>query len=116
VVNGRALPAIRLETDNVFYDYEAKYLRNDTRYLCPCGLGAEKEAELAQLALQAFSSLGCRGWGRADVMQDADGRFYLLEVNTVPGMTDHSLVPMAARQAGLNFDALVREILRLSLE
>jgi D-alanine-D-alanine ligase len=115
ILGGRALPAIRLETDNTFYDYEAKYIRNDTRYLCPCELSAEKERELAQLALAAFDSVGCRGWGRVDVMQDGDGRFYLLEVNTVPGMTDHSLVPMAARAAGLDFDALVLDILRLSL-
>lgn len=115
VLGERALPAIRLETDNVFYDYEAKYVSDDTRYLCPCGLSAERERELATLALAAFDSLGCRGWGRADVMQDGDGTFYLLEVNTVPGMTSHSLVPMAAQAAGLDFDALVLEILRLSL-
>src|SRR5690606_7744159 len=111
-----ALPAIRLETDNTFYDYDAKYVRNDTRYICPCGLSAGREQELAQLALTAFNSLGCSGWGRADVMQDDQGRIYLLEVNTVPGMTDHSLVPMAARAAGFDFDQLVVEILRLSLE
>jgi D-alanine-D-alanine ligase len=111
----RVLPAIRLETDNVFYDYEAKYISNDTRYICPCGLPVEKERELAQLARAAFDSLGCRDWGRVDVMQDADGRFYLLEVNTVPGMTSHSLVPMAARAAGIEFEQLVVEILRPSL-
>lgn len=116
VLGGRVLPAIRLETDNVFYDYEAKYISNDTRYLCPCGLSAEKEQELAALARTAFESVGCRGWGRVDVMQDEAGRFYLLEVNTVPGMTSHSLVPMAAKAAGLDFDQLVAEILRLSVE
>lgn len=116
VLGDKALPAIRLETDNVFYDYEAKYISNDTRYICPCGLSAEKDAELAALALTAFKSIGCEGWGRADVMQDDDGKFYLLEVNTVPGMTSHSLVPMAARAAGIDFDQLVVEILRLSLE
>jgi len=115
VLGDRALPPIRLETDNTFYDYEAKYIRNDTRYICPCGLPDDKVQELEQLALAAFNSVGCEGWGRVDVMQERDGRFFLLEVNTVPGMTDHSLVPMAARAAGLDFDALVLEILRLSL-
>jgi D-alanine-D-alanine ligase len=116
VLGDKTLPAIRLETDNVFYDYEAKYISNDTRYICPCGLSAEKDRELAALGLAAFTSIGCEGWGRADVMQDGAGKFYLLEVNTVPGMTSHSLVPMAARAAGLSFDDLVVEILRLSLE
>jgi len=116
VLNGRALPVIGLETDNVFYDYEAKYISNETRYLCPCGLSVEKEAELQALALAAFNSVGCRGWGRVDAMQDADGKFYLLEVNTVPGMTGHSLVPMAATAAGLNFDQLIAAILNESLE
>ncbi len=116
ILNGRALPAIGLETDNVFYDYDAKYISNDTRYLCPCGLSAEKEAELQALALAAFNSVGCRGWGRVDVMQDAAGKFYLLEVNTVPGMTSHSLVPMAAKAAGLDFAQLVAVILAESLQ
>lgn len=111
----RVLPAIRLETDNVFYDYEAKYISSETRYICPCGLSAEKENELAQLARTAFDSLGCRDWGRVDVMQDVDGKFYLLEVNTIPGMTSHSLVPIAARAAGIDFDRLVVEILKPSL-
>ncbi len=115
VLGDRALPPIRLETDNTFYDYEAKYVRNDTRYLCPCGLVDSRLRELEQLALAAFDSVGCEGWGRVDVMQEGGDRFFLLEVNTVPGMTDHSLVPMAARTAGLDFDALVLEILRLSL-
>lgn len=115
ILNNQALPPIRLETDNVFYDYEAKYIRSDTRYLCPCGLAAADERRLVELALQAFRSLGCRGWGRVDVMQDRDGAFYLLEVNTVPGMTSHSLVPMAAHAAGLTFDELVGRILQLSL-
>jgi D-alanine-D-alanine ligase len=105
-----------LETDNIFYDYEAKYISNETRYLCPCGLSVEKEAELQALALAAFNSVGCRGWGRVDAMQDADEKFYLLEVNTVPGMTGHSLVPMAATAAGLNFDQLIAAILNESLE
>jgi D-alanine-D-alanine ligase len=115
ILGERVLPAIRLETDNVFYDYEAKYISNETRYICPCGLNAEQERELSALALAAFNSIGCRGWGRVDVMQDSDGKFYLLEVNTVPGMTSHSLVPMAARAAGIEFETLVAEILHLSL-
>lgn len=115
VLGERVLPAIGLETDNVFYDYEAKYISNETRYLCPCGLSAEKESELAQLARAAFDSLGCRDWGRVDVMQDASGAFHLLEVNTIPGMTSHSLVPMAARAAGISFEQLVVEILKPSL-
>ena len=111
ILNGEALPAIRLETPNSFYDYEAKYQSDSTRYLCPCGLEADREAQLRRLALDAFNLVGCSGWGRVDVMQDGDGRFYLLEVNTVPGMTDHSLVPMAAKAAGLSFAELVAEIL-----
>lgn len=111
ILNGEALPAIRLETPNRFYDYEAKYEANTTRYLCPCGLDAEQEKALQALALEAFNQVGCRGWGRVDVMQDEQGRFYLLEVNTVPGMTDHSLVPMAAKAAGRDFPQLVAEIL-----
>lgn len=111
LLGGKALPAIKLETDAEFYDFNAKYLSNDTRYLCPCGLSEAQEKALQQLALDAFESVGCRGWGRVDVMQDQSGGFYLLEVNTVPGMTDHSLVPMAARQAGLSFEQLVLAIL-----
>lgn len=111
ILNGEALPAIRLETPNSFYDYEAKYKADTTRYLCPCGLSVEKEKELKTLALEAFQLVGCNGWGRVDVMQDEHGSFYLLEVNTVPGMTDHSLVPMAAKAAGLTFAELVAEIL-----
>lgn len=116
ILGERALPAIRLETDHSFYDYEAKYISDDTRYICPCGLSDDEEREMQLLALEAFNSLGCRGWARADFMRDKDGRFYLLEVNTVPGMTSHSLVPMAARASGLEFDALVEEILHLSVE
>lgn len=111
ILNEEALPAIRLETPNSFYDYDAKYQANTTRYHCPCGLPEQKEAELKELALNAFNEVGCRGWGRVDVMQDSDGAFFLLEVNTVPGMTDHSLVPMAAKAAGKGFAQLVAEIL-----
>lgn len=110
------LPPIRLATNNAFYDYEAKYLSNDTQYQIPCGLAENKEAELRNLTARACQTLGVTGWGRADVMQDAQGNFWLLEVNTVPGMTDHSLVPMAARAAGLDFTALVLSILASTLQ
>lgn len=115
ILNGEVLPPIKLETDHSFYDFNAKYLADDTRYLCPCGLGAEEETALKQLAWQAFSSLGCSGWGRVDVMANQRGELFLLEVNTVPGMTDHSLVPMAARVAGYSFDELVLKVLDTSL-
>ena len=111
VLNGRVLPMIRLETPHDFYDYEAKYQANDTRYHCPCGLSEEQEREAAGLVLEAFHAVGAGGWGRVDFMMDACSKVYLIEINTVPGMTDHSLVPMAARQAGLSFDQLVMEIL-----
>lgn len=115
VIGRETLPAIRLETDSAFYDYEAKYVSSSTRYHCPCGLSAADERRLSDLALQAYDSLGCSGWGRVDVMRDREGEFFLLEVNTIPGMTDHSLVPMAAKQAGLNFDELVVAILMASI-
>ncbi|GAB4121183.1 MAG: D-alanine--D-alanine ligase [Sideroxydans sp.] len=111
ILNGRALPVIRIVPANEFYDYEAKYLRDDTRYLCPCGLPEAEEKEMQRLALAGFEVIGCQGWGRVDFLRGEDGRLYLLEINTSPGMTDHSLVPMAARQAGLSFDALVQQIL-----
>ncbi len=114
ILGDRALPSIRLETDNEFYDYEAKYLSDDTRYHCPSGLTPAEEADMAGLALTAFGSLGCSVWGRVDFMRDADGRFYVLEVNTVPGMTSHSLVPMAAAAAGMGVPDLVRRIVELS--
>lgn len=111
ILDGEALPPIRLETPNAFYDYDAKYQADTTRYHCPCGLDDSAERALKQLALDAFAIAGCRGWGRVDVMQDAAGNFFLLEVNTVPGMTDHSLVPMAAKAAGMDFSQLVTRIL-----
>lgn len=116
MLRDEVLPPIRLGTSHSFYDYEAKYLADDTRYQIPCGLDAKKEEELKALVARACEAVGTRGWARADVMQDADGQFWLLEVNTVPGMTDHSLVPMAARAAGLDFQQLVLEILADSLE
>ncbi|WP_297118598.1 D-alanine--D-alanine ligase [uncultured Enterobacter sp.] len=105
------LPSIRIQPAGVFYDYEAKYLSDETQYFCPSGLEAEREADLQSLVLKAWNILGCRGWGRIDVMLDGDGQFYLLEANTSPGMTSHSLVPMAARQAGMSFSQLVVRIL-----
>lgn len=111
ILGDQVLPPIRLETDNTFYDYEAKYLSEDTRYHCPCGLDSDKEQALKDLALHAYNSLGCEGWGRVDVMADEQGNFYLLEVNTAPGMTSHSLVPMAGKAAGLSFEELVVRIL-----
>ena len=114
ILDGEALPAIRLKTPNEFYDYEAKYQSNSTEYLCPCGLDQQSEQQMQQLALQAFDGLDMSGWGRVDFMRDGRGEFYLLEANSVPGMTDHSLVPMAAKQAGLDFDDLVWRILETS--
>lgn len=111
IIGDRALPLIRIETDREFYDYEAKYILDSTRYLCPCGLPAAQEREIQDLARRAFETLACSGWGRVDFMLDKAGRAYTLEVNTVPGMTDHSLVPKAAKQAGLDFDELVLRIL-----
>ena len=115
-----ALPIVRIVPKNEFYDYEAKYLRDDTEYLCPCGLSAEVEAQIKSEALQAFRAVGCKGWGRVDFLMDGDltngmGAHYFLEVNTSPGMTDHSLVPMAAKAAGISFDALVIKILDTTL-
>ena len=111
VLGRTPLPVIKLETAREFYDYEAKYISDDTRYILPCGLSAAAEAELQAGVLRAFDALGCRGWGRVDLMMDRDGRPYFLEVNTSPGMTDHSLVPMAARHAGIAFDELCVRIL-----
>ena len=114
ILGDTALPAIRIVPANEFYDYEAKYLRDDTQYLCPCGLPAEQEAQIRAEALQAFRAVGGRGWGRVDFLMDEAGRHYFLEVNTSPGMTDHSLVPMAAKAAGIGFDELVLKILGLA--
>jgi len=115
ILGHEALPTIRLETPHAFYDYEAKYSADSTRYHCPSGLDAEVEARLRALALEAFDVVGASGWGRVDLMLDGAGQPFLLEINTVPGMTDHSLVPMAARVAGIDFDDLVRRILETSL-
>jgi len=114
ILGEEILPSIRIQPAGTFYDYEAKYLSDDTQYFCPSGLEASRESALNNLVLQAWNALGCRGWGRVDVMLDSDGEFYLLEVNTAPGMTSHSLVPMAARQAGLSFSQLAVRILALA--
>ena len=111
ILAGEALPVIRLETPRGFYDYNAKYEADDTRYHCPCGLAADAEKTLQALALRAFDATGAYGWGRVDVMLDTQGNPWLLENNTAPGMTDHSLVPMAAKAAGMDFDELVWRIL-----
>ncbi len=114
LLQGNALPSIRIEAPQGFYDYQAKYFREDTRYLCPSGLSRPAEQHLRSLALAAMEAVGAEGWGRADFMMDAAGRALLLEVNTVPGMTRHSLVPMAARAAGIDFDELVWRVLETS--
>jgi len=114
VLHGRALPSIRIETPATFYDYQAKYFRNDTKYHCPSGLSADAEKHLANLAQATFAAVGAEGWGRADFMMDKAGKPYLLEINTVPGMTDHSLVPMAARALDINFEQLVWQVLETS--
>ena len=111
ILDREALPLIRLETPRVFYDYEAKYLSDDTRYICPSGLPGPHERNIQEQALRAFELIGASGWGRVDVMIDRGGQPYLLEVNTIPGMTDHSLVPMAARARGIEFDELCLRIL-----
>jgi D-alanine-D-alanine ligase len=114
LLNGEALPVIRLETPNAFYDYEAKYSATTTKYHCPCGLSDDQEQQLQQLAVKAGEVIGVKGWARVDVFIDESGQSQLIEINTVPGMTDHSLVPMAAKQAGVEFDELVWRILETS--
>jgi len=115
ILGDEALPAIQLVTTHDFYDFDAKYKANDTQYLLPCGLPDYAEAELQKMSLKAFKLVGCHGWGRVDAMQDSEGNFWLLEVNTSPGMTDHSLVPMAAQAGDLSFSALVVRILQQTL-
>jgi len=116
IVADQPLPSIRLTTSRTFYDYSAKYASTDTQYHCPSGLNSAEEKTIGQLALSAFNALGCRGWGRVDVMRDQKtGAFFLLEVNTVPGMTERSLVPMASRIKGVPFDQLVLSLLEQTL-
>jgi D-alanine-D-alanine ligase len=116
VLGDVALPLVRIEAPEGNYDYQNKYFTDSTKYLCPAGIRADKEDEIRAATLKAFRVLGCRGWGRADMMLRADGRFSFLEMNTSPGMTGHSLVPMAARQAGIDFPELVTRILAMTLE
>lgn len=115
ILGDRALPPICLKTPHSFYDFAAKYQADTTEYICPCGLDKDEEQRLQALSLEAFRCVGAQGWGRVDAMRDTDGRFWLIEVNTVPGMTDHSLVPMAAAADGIKFDELVWQILENSL-
>ena len=116
ILNGRALPVIRLEAQGEFYDFDAKYVSDETNYICPCGLPAELESAVQDLAVRAFNVAACGGWGRVDILLDEEQQPYLLEVNTVPGMTSHSLVPMAAKQSGLDFNQLVMHILETADE
>lgn len=116
ILGEQTLPVIKLETPNEFYDYEAKYQSNQTRYLCPSGLEPEQEGQMQRLALAAFKAVGASGWGRVDILCSADGKPWVIELNTVPGMTDHSLVPMAAKAIGMDFDQLVYAILALTLD
>ena len=111
ILDGSVLPLVRIEAKGGLYDYQAKYFSDDTRYFCPCGLSEAQENSIAAQALAAFNVIGCRGWGRVDLMLDQQGEAYFLEVNTAPGMTGHSLVPMAAKQSGLSFQQLVLRIL-----
>ena len=115
LLNGRALPVIRLSTPHDFYDFDAKYLANDTEYTIPSGLSAEEESAMQAIALKAFEQIGGSGWGRVDFMRDEHGQNWLIEVNTVPGMTDHSLVPMAARAVGIEIEELCLSILAQTL-
>ena len=114
IVGDEVLPIIKIEPATEWYDYEAKYNRDDTKYLCPCGLPEAKEMEIRKGALEAFRILGGRGWGRVDFLMDEEGNHYFVEVTTAPGMTDHSLVPMGARVAGMEYPALVRRVLELA--
>ena len=116
ILRDTALPLIRINAPDGNYDYQNKYFSDDTRYICPCGLPAAEQASLQDLSLKAFRLVGCAGWGRIDIMRRADGQAFLLEVNTSPGMTGHSLVPMAARAAGLSYEDLCLAILAMTLE
>ena len=112
ILGRNVLPLIKLETSRQFYDYVAKYESDDTKYICPCGLDEASVSDLSMTALKAFDAVGASGWGRVDFIMDESGKAWLIEVNTIPGMTDHSLVPMAAKQSGITFNQLVVEILR----
>jgi D-alanine-D-alanine ligase len=114
MLGDQVLPMIKLKTTHKFYDYDAKYEAQDTEYICPCGLSEQEELNFSELAKKAFNAVSASAWGRVDFMVDQDNKAWLIEVNTVPGMTDHSLVPMAAKQAGMPFDDLALNILALS--
>lgn len=116
MLNGMALPAIKMKSANAFYDYQAKYESTETQYFCPCGLNKAELATLNELAEKAFKAIGCSGWGRVDFMRDENNNWYLLEVNTVPGMTQTSLVPKAAKEAGISFEKLVVKILSQTID
>jgi D-alanine-D-alanine ligase len=115
LLDDKVLPVVELKSPNKFYDYEAKYVSDKTEYVCPAVLSKAETSMLQQMALESYRALGCSGWGRVDVMQDAKGQFWVLEVNTAPGMTSHSLVPMAAKASGIEFDSLVLRILDTSM-
>ncbi|MDC8445342.1 MAG: D-alanine--D-alanine ligase [Nitrosomonas sp.] len=114
ILGDKPLPLVRIEVSGDLYDYQAKYFSDETRYYCPCGLSEEQERAVQEQALLAYQTLGCEGWGRIDLIVSRTGGFYFLEANTSPGMTNHSLVPMAARTAGMEFDELVLKILSLA--
>ncbi len=116
ILNNRVLPPIRIVPSSGFYDYDAKYKATDTQYLLPCGLSESQEEHLKELAYQAFTVLGCTGWGRVDIMQDQKGQFWLIEVNTVPGLTEHSLVPKSAQAVGIDLPELMVSILNQTLK
>ena len=116
VLDGEVLPSIKIVPEGEFYDYEAKYISDNTQYFCPAGLTEAREQELRRLVKQAYDVVGCRGWSRIDVMADAEGKFRLVEVNTNPGMTSHSLFPKSAATVGYSFEQLVEKILELSVE
>ena len=116
VLDGEVLPSIKIVPEGEFYDYEAKYISDNTQYFCPAGLSDAREQELRRLVKQAYDVVGCRGWSRIDVMADAEGKFRLVEVNTNPGMTSHSLFPKSAAMVGYSFEQLVEKILELSAE
>ena len=116
VLDGEVLPSIKIVPEGEFYDYEAKYISDNTQYFCPAGLSDAREQELRRLVKQAYDVVGCRGWSRIDVMADAEGKFRLVEVNTNPGMTSHSLFPKSAATVGYSFEQLVEKILELSAE
>ncbi len=116
ILGGKVLPIVNIAVKNEFYDYKAKYIQNDTEYLCPCGLSEAQENKIQAEALMAFNVIGCKDWGRVDFLMDSSGQHYFIEVNTVPGMTGHSVLPMAAKAAGIGFDEVVMRVLTNTLD